>query len=148
MNEQSNTAPGPKKRTGARIGLGCLTFYALMCVVFTVVAIADNNTRNRNVALAMFGVMAVLSCSGAYFWFRSMRNRDRRERSRESEKIVLHQASTCGGVTTLALIVQDTPLSSEEAEVALESLSRKGLVHLDLLEDGTVQYRFGGLVSE
>jgi hypothetical protein len=132
----------PPKRTGIRVGIGCLTVFSLFMVVGAVVMLAGES-KDRNVGLAFYGILAILAGGGAYLWFRSLKNRDRKDWLVYHERIVVQQIASAGGNATLAQIVQGTPLSATQAEEVVESLSSKGLIHLDLLDDGTVLYKFG-----
>jgi hypothetical protein len=147
MNEQIPESTAPPKRTGRNVGIGCLTVFSIVLALGVVLAMLSDSPK-RNAALSVYGIPAIVAGAGAYLWWRAGQKRDRSERLVRHEKIVLKHAAVLGGTATLAQIVEATPLSSEEAAAALEYLGGKGLVHYDLLDDGTVLYRFGGLVGE
>ena len=155
MNDEKNVGaapmvPGPQgggqARGGraSRIGIGCLTVMAVVSVLGALL-VAFNDDPDRGKALGAYIAMTIVFGASAAIW-RWLKSRgDRREEIVEHEKIVLKHAARLGGAATLAQIVEGTPLSSEEASATLDHLSGKGLVQFDLLDDGTVLYRFGGL---
>lgn len=95
----------------------------------------------------VFGIPVVLCGIGSVLLFRSIGQRERSQNVYMHEKIVLKAAAARDGAITIAQITHDTPLSSSEAEEALERLCKQNIAQPELREDGTVEYRFIGLME-
>lgn len=98
----------------------------------------------------MGGAVAALVFGGAttaagYAWLKWMRNKEDQRISQYQEKLILDIAAMNGGVVTLAMISQSTPLSVTEVEETLRRLAMQGLARTELLDDGGIVYRFIGL---
>lgn len=81
------------------------------------------------------------------YWWRFVTGSEVGRRREFQEKTVLGVASRHGGCVTLAQIALETELSTEEARVTIERLCGKGLAQPDIREDGSIEYRFGGLLD-
>ena len=66
----------------------------------------------------------------------------------DAERAVLMVARAHGGIATVAQIVLESPLSSEQADRTLERLRKRGLAHPELDENGCVHYHFAGLLKQ
>jgi hypothetical protein len=80
------------------------------------------------------------------FWWRFVRSNETSRRGDFEEKDVLLVAARHGGAVTVAQIVLESNLSADRADAVLARMRQRGLAHAELLDDGTVQYRFGGLI--
>jgi hypothetical protein len=129
-----------------RLGAGCLV---LIGVVIAVVGIASVKGSIENLGSILYCRLfgGGFAFAGGY-WYRYVRAQERTRRRLFEEKQVLAVALNHGGYATLAQLVLEAPFTAAEAEAAMQRICRQGLAHPDLLDDGTVRYRFGGLLGE
>ena len=64
-----------------------------------------------------------------------------------SEEMILGLAAKHGGYLTLAMVVLESSCTATQAEMAMEQMIRQGFAQPELMDDGTVRYRFGGLID-
>lgn len=88
----------------------------------------------RTIGLVMFGTGALI------IWM--TRRREAEQRSAYGEKAVLRVAAMYNGRVTLSQIGVETDLSIDEAERVIEDLCRRNIAQPELLDDGSVEYRF------
>lgn len=131
----------PQRNAGVRMGSGCLWLFALFFLIGSIGLLSDGNAA---AGTGMFITSAVIAGLGV-FWFRWMKKREDQRISQYHEKLILDIAAMNGGVVTLAMISQSTPLSVSEVEETLRRLAMQGLARTELLEDGGIVYRFIGL---
>jgi hypothetical protein len=118
-------------------------FFGAFCLAVGIGMSLDNKADNP-----AFGfILGPLAFAAGYIWFRSVTGSERRLRHQYQEKQILSVAASHGGIITLAQIKLDTDLDAAEAAEVIDRLCANGLCRADLLDDGTVCYRFGGLLS-
>ena len=91
-------------------------------------------------------VTGAAALAGGIYWFRGVSGSERRLRYQYQEKQILGVAARHGGSATLAQISLETELDAAEATEVIDRLCASGIARADLLDDGTVTYRFGGLL--
>ena len=97
-------------------------------------------------ALMFNGLVGVGFAVCGIFWLRYITALEQTRRRLYVEKEVLSAAARSGGIATLAQIALDSPITIGEAQGAIEELCRHGVAHPELTDDGTVVYRFHGLL--
>jgi hypothetical protein len=147
MNKRKNELlPVTERDFLPRMGAGCLVLLGL-----TIILIAANyilSPSQFNVpGFIFYGLIGAGFGVSGIFWLRYITALEVTRRNLFAEKSVLRAAAQKGGMATIAEITLESPLSSEEAEAAVERLCGRGVAQPDLLDDGTVIYRFSGLLK-
>lgn len=134
----------PQRNTAVRLGTGCLFVLGGFVLLGSIIQLAE--AGGDGVGGAFGALLFGLAMTGAaYAWLRWMRKRENQRILQYQEKLVLDVAAMSGGVVTLAMISQSTPLSVSEVEETLRRLAMQGLARTELLDDGGIVYRFIGL---
>jgi hypothetical protein len=136
----------PQKDFVPRLGAGCLVLIGVVIILLGISAAAGpwSGLEGLLFALALGGGFS----TAGLFWYRYVAAQERVRTNLFEEKTLLAVALNHGGYATVAQMVLETPYTAAEAEEAMARLCRQGLAHPELLEDGTVRYRFGGLLGE
>jgi hypothetical protein len=129
-----------------RIGAGCLVMLGLFMFISAVFALAVPPLEEVAGLIVMATLGAGFGGAGVYWW-RFVTGSEVRRRGEFHDKVVLGIAAAHGGQVTIAQVAVESELTAEEAREALERLCRRGLALPDILEDGSIQYRFGGLLG-
>jgi hypothetical protein len=140
-----SSAP-PQTDVLPRIGAGCLVVLGLGMAL-----LAFGGIVTQDGALAgeiVLGAIGLGFGAAGFFWLRFVTDADRRRREEFEEKAVLSVAATHAGFVTISQIALESALSASEAERVINRLCGRGMAQPELLEDGTVRYRFTGLIGE
>jgi hypothetical protein len=136
----------PVKDFVPRLGAGCLV---LIGIVIALLGISTVRMQGAGIEGIVFGVaLGVGFLVAGLFWYGYATSQERARRELFEEKILLTRALKHAGTITLAQLALETPFTAAEAEAAMARLCRQGVAHLDLLQDGTVCYHFGGLLDD
>jgi len=71
-----------------------------------------------------------------------LRLREEQTRAAEHERTILRLAADSGGRVTPALASLNTSMTLEEAEKALDAMTKKGHASMTVRDDGRVEYEF------
>lgn len=99
------------------------------------------------VGLVVMMVIGAGFAAAGGFWWRFVTSADARRRIEYQDKTVLGVAARHNGVVTIARVAVETDMSPEEAREAIERLCIRGLAQPEVLDDGAIEYRFGGLLG-
>jgi hypothetical protein len=130
-----------------RMGAGCLVLLGATIVVIAVTSLFAPASLSLP-GFVVYGLIGLGFAMSGIFWIRYISALEETRRLLFAEKEVLRAAERHTGRLTVALITLHTPLSSEEAEHVLDRLCRRGVAYPDVLDDGTIEYRFRGLIRE
>ena len=136
----------PQKDFLPRMGAGCLVVLGAIMLMAAVGSLVDKSSD----AVAGFIICLIMSAAliaGAVFWFRYIRAHDQQRIDLYQEKMILGLAAKHGGYLTLAMVVLESSCTATQAEMAMEQMIRQGFAQPELMDDGTVRYRFGGLID-
>lgn len=147
MSTETIPTPARVRLKGRRFFAWLLAWTTGIFLTFAIFGAVDTGP-DAKAAMIVFGVPAILGGIGAVMLFRGIWQHEKSQSAYLQEKIVLKAAANRDGAVTIAQIIHVTPLSSSEAEEALERLCRQNLAQPELLEDGTVEYRFIGLIEQ
>ncbi len=136
----------PVKDFLPRLGAGCLVLLGGMVVIMAL-GLFLGAGRPDPTGLLFYGMFGVGFLSAGIFWYRYVSEQERTRRRLFEEKSLLSVAVRHGGYATLAQVTLETPVTALEAEEAMARLCRQGFAQPELMEDGTVRYRFGGLLQ-
>ena len=140
------TAP-PEKDFLPRLGAGCLLLLGSLVVVMAVTLFLEPG-RFEVLGFLFYGIVGLGFSGAGIFWYRYVSEQELTRRRLFEEKAILNVAARHGGYVTLAQVTLETPFTAMEGEATMARLCRQGFAQPELLEDGTVRYRFGGLLSE
>ncbi len=126
-----------------RAGAGCLILIGVFISALSAVTFFGGGG-----AWLVYFILGVGFLGSGVFWYRYVLDTESRLTLQHAEKEILNAARQHGGEVTAAQLVLETSLSSSEVERALAHLTRQGVTRPELLEDGTVSYRFSGLLRE
>jgi hypothetical protein len=129
-----------------RMGAGCLVFLGGLIVVIAATSIVSPSHLDLP-GFIFYGLVGFGFSVSGIFWLRYITALEQTRRTMFAEKAVLRLAARNDGTATIAHITLHTPLSSDEAEAALERLCTRGVAQPELQEDGSVHYRFRGLLK-
>lgn len=135
----------PQSEFLPKVGAGCLVAIGMFMAVMAVTAMAQPDNAIAGL-LVMLLLGAGFGAAGVYWWRFALRS-ETRGRSEFEDKSVLRVAARHGGIVTVALITLETELSADEAREAIESLCIRGVAYPDVQDDGSIQYRFPGLLG-
>ena len=127
-----------------RLGAGVLLLIGLL--IFSMELIHFIIRSGGIFALMFNGLVGVGFAVCGIFWLRYISALEQTRRRLYVEKEVLSAAARHGGYATIAQIALDSPITIGEAQGAIEELCRHGVAHPELTDDGTVVYRFQGLL--
>ncbi len=121
----------------------------LIGVLITVIGVTYFTSRGTLdvYALAFYGLIGVGFLVSGVFWLRYITALESARRTLFVDKAILGAAARLGGAATIAQITLETPLSVAEATEGVDRLCRRGAARPELLDDGTISYRFAGLVG-
>jgi hypothetical protein len=128
-----------------RMGAGCLVLVGLAICAMALVTGVSAGALDPVGATFYLLVGAGFGISGV-FWFRYIGTMESARRIHYAEKMVLRSAARHAGTMTLAQLTLATPLTVAEAEAALERLCIRGIATPEIRDDGTIEYRFNGLL--
>jgi hypothetical protein len=129
-----------------RMGAGCLV---LLGVTIIVIAGASVFTPGE-IGVPGFIIYGLIGSGfgvSGIIWLRYIATLEEARRILFAEKAVLRVAARNGGIGTVAEITLQSPLTTDEVQAAVERLCGRGVAQPELMEDGTVVYRFGGLLK-
>src|ERR1041384_3907048 len=135
---------GPEKDFIPRFGAGCLVLLGLVvaAMAVTLFAGADHVTLFGGI---FYGTTSAGLLVAGIFWYRYISSQERWRQALFQEKALLSLAAKHGGYLTLAQVTLEAPYTAAESETVMARLVRQGFAQPELLDDGTVRYRFGGL---
>jgi hypothetical protein len=128
-----------------RMGAGCLILVGVAISAIAIAATISTGQIDFTGAVFYALVGAGFGISGV-FWLRYIGTMESARRIHFAEKMVLRAAYRNSGGLTVAMITLGTPLTVAEAEAALERLCIRGIATPEIREDGTIEYRFNGLL--
>jgi hypothetical protein len=129
-----------------RMGAGCLVLLGMTIIVIAVNYILSSSQISIP-GFIIYGLIGAGFGVSGIFWLRYITALEVTRRNLFAEKSVLRAAAYKGGMASIAEITLESPLSAEEAEAAVERLCSRGVARPELLDDGTVIYRFSGLLK-
>jgi hypothetical protein len=136
----------PQRDFFPKMGAGCLVAVGAMFALLGIPVLMDEQKGALGVFFfCMIGGGAMIAAG--IFWYRYVRTRDQQQIDLYEEKTLLGLAARHGGHLTLALVALESSCTAVEAEEALSRMVRHGFAQPELMEDGTVRYRFGGLIE-
>lgn len=145
----------PQKKSGQRIAAWMLLVFGAGMLLLMLMGFAGLSVEpepdNEGAAAAVifvFGLPGIVCCVGSILWLRSIRTGELKRLHLYQEKAVLAVAAASGCSVTIGEVARETPLSSLEVEETLSRLCGRSIAHPELLEDGTVLYRFAGLLDD
>jgi hypothetical protein len=140
------TVAAPRRPTFQRFFAWILAVVGALFVLLSLAVPSDEAETNKEgeVVVLVFG--SVLLAGGA-LWLWGLRKRDRVQSSDFAERAILAVAARYGGRATIAQITLETPLSSAQAEEAINRLCGRNIAQPEIMDDGTVVYLFGMLGS-
>jgi|GEM_PF-2552881 len=138
--------PPPDKDFVPRLGAGCLVLLGGLVAVIAVTIFLEPG-RFEFLGFLFYGILGLGFSGAGIFWYRYVTEQEETRRHMFEEKAILNVAARHGGYATLAQISLATPFTASEAEAAMSRLCRQGYAQPELLEDGTIRYRFGGLLG-
>lgn len=130
-----------------RMGAGCLALIGMSVVVMAAVLYFGKG-RLDLLGAAFYAMLGAGFLGAGVYWYRYVVSQERARRRLFQEKAILAVAARHGGRATLALVTLETNCTAADAESAMARLRREGFAVVELLDDGTVCYRFGGLIAE
>lgn len=145
-NRPPEPAAPPEKDFLPRLGAGCLMLLGTLIGIMGVTIFLEPG-RFEFLGFLFYGSIAVGLAGAGIFWYRYVSGQESTRRQLFEEKAILSVAARHGGYTTLAQISLETPFTASEAEATMSRLCGQGFAQPELLEDGTVRYRFGGLLE-
>lgn len=145
-NNQVDKVGKPERDFLPKVGAGCLVVLGAMMLLVAFSSLAGNSPDAMTGFLVSFIMSAALTAA-AIFWFRHIRSHDRQRIELYEEKMLLGLAAKHGGYLTLAMVVLESACTADEADAAMTRMVQRGFAQPDLMEDGTVRYRFGGLID-
>jgi hypothetical protein len=128
-----------------RMGAGCLLLLGTTIIVIAATYLSSPADFDIP-GFIFYGLIGAGFGVSGIFWLRYISALEETRRNLFAEKAVLRVAARNGGSVTIAEISLDSPLTAEEAESAVERLCGRGVARAELLDDGTVEYRFSGLL--
>lgn len=135
----------PQKDFIPRIGAGCLVAIGAGIALLGLTAIWNGAGVD---GVLMRVLLGVAFAAGGVFWYNYVSRQERSRRELIEEKALLRVALNHGGRATIAQVALETPFTAAETEAIMERLCRQGLARPDILDDGTISYRFGGLIDQ
>jgi hypothetical protein len=129
------------------MGAGCLVTIGAMLALLGGIPVLMENDKGAlgGFFFCMIGGGGMVAAG--IFWYRYVRSRDQQQLDLYEEKMVLGVASRHGGYLTLAVLALESACTAAQAEEALNRMVRHGFAQPELMDDGTVRYRFGGLIE-
>lgn len=124
-----------------RVGAGCLMFIGVAILALSLTASFASAAGS-----VLYVLISAAFIGSGLFWYRFIVRSEHKELELR-EKEVLAVARMHNGVVSPAQLALETSLTSSEVAEVLARLSRGGMVRPELLDDGTVVYRFGGLLD-
>lgn len=138
----------PPKRMVFKRGLAwtflALGLLSLMLMGFGLI----DASEEPGIIFAVFGIPGIIMGLAGLAWLRSIARREQDGHLRYEEKAVLEIAAANGGFASIAMITLHTALSAADAEAALSRLCGRGVAQPEIMDDGAVTYRFGGLLPD
>jgi hypothetical protein len=135
----------PQSEFLPRAGAGCLVMLGGFMALSALGAMTVPPVEPLGGLVVMAIVGAGFAAAGIYWW-RFVIGADARRRVEYQDKVVLGVASRHDGVVTVAQVALEADLSTDEAREAIERLCIRGLAQPDVRDDGSIEYRFGGLL--
>lgn len=129
-----------------RMGAGCLVLVGGLISIIAVTYFFSEHSSGLY-GLAFYGLIGLGFGVSGVFWLRYITTLESARRNMFAEKAVLAAAFRHGGTATLAQITLESPLTLNETESAVERLCRRGVARPELMDDGTITYRFSGLID-
>jgi hypothetical protein len=136
----------PQKDFVPRMGAGCLVLIGAAIAILGFSSAAGPYAGVGGIVLGV-ALGAGFGAAGL-FWYNYVADQERARRELFEEKAILAVALNHGGCATIAQLVLAAPFTAAEADSAMARLCRQRLAHPELLDDGTVRYRFGGLLED
>lgn len=130
-----------------RIGAGCLLLLGLLTVVIAI-SISASGAAPRLLGSLFYGLLGIGFGAAGVYWYRYVVAVEKKQLLLFEEKALLNVAVRHGGYVTVAQLTLEAHFTAAEAEEAVARLCRQGFAHPELLDDGTVRYRFGGLLQD
>lgn len=115
-------------------------------ILSAILAISTTPADGMGGLVVMMLIGAGFGAAGVYWW-RFVTGADVRRRLEYQDKAILAVASRHRGVVSVSQIALETDLSTDEAREAVERMCIRGLAQPDIQDDGSIQYRFGGLLG-
>ncbi len=148
MEQKRMEAPAPPEKDFLpRLGAGCLMLVGAL-VVLVGMALIPKPGNVDLLGVLFYCLLGTGFIAAGIFWYRYVSQQEGTRRRLFEEKSILTVAARHGGYATLAQVMLDTPFTAAEAEGAMARLCREGFARPEVLDDGTIRYRFGGLLAE
>lgn len=145
--KRMEAAAPPEKDFLPRLGAGCLVLVGgLVTVVAMTLVLKPENSDL--LGFFFYAILGLGFLAAGIFWYRYVSEQERTRRRLFEEKAILNVAARHGGYATLAQVTLETPFTASEAEGAMSRLCREGFARPEILDDGTIRYRFGGLLPD
>lgn len=136
----------PEKDFLPRLGAGCLVLLGALIGVMAVTIFLEPG-RFEFLGFMFYGIIAVGLGGAGVFWYRYVSGQEQTRQQLFAEKAILNVAARHGGYITMVQVSLETPFTASDAEAAMSRLCGQGYAQPELMEDGTVRYRFGGLLE-
>lgn len=148
MEQKRMEAPAPPEKDFLpRLGAGCLVLVGGLVIVVAL-ALVPKPGNFDILGFLFYGILGAGFVAAGIFWYRYVSQQEGTRRRLFEEKAILTVAARHGGYATLAQVALETPFTAAEAEGAMARLCREGFARPEVLDDGTIRYRFGGLLAE
>lgn len=105
-------------------------------------------SEDLGIIIGVYGVPGIVMSLTGLLWLRRIAQREQEGHLRYEEKAVLEVAAANDGFASIAMVTLRTALSVADAEAALSRLCQRGVAQPEIMDDGTVTYRFGGLLAK
>lgn len=138
----------PQKDFLPRLGSGCLVLLGALVVIIAIGTLASQQEGFDFFAFVFCALIGGGFVAAGIFWYRYVAAQELVKRALFEEKAVLNVAARHRGYATLAQIALETPFTTAESEAVMARLCRDGFAQPELMDDGTVRYRFGGLLGK
>jgi hypothetical protein len=145
-NDQVEKGERPERDFLPRMGAGCLVALGAMTALLSIPVLADEK-KDALLGFLFFLLFGGGMIAAGIFWYRYIRTRDEQQIDRYEDRMLLGLAARHGGHLTLAIVALESTCSAAQAESAMARMVRQGFAQPELMEDGTVRYRFGGLID-
>ena len=125
-----------------RTGAGCLVAFGVVMLGLAIATLFEGVSG----AFPFVFLVGIGTLAGGVYWLKNVLGADRKLQEQYEEKAILAVASRNGGEITLGQISLETDLDANETAAAMDRLCSRGIARADIMDDGTISYRFSGLL--